>query len=362
MSLEKKGKTIAIIAVSLVVIAGIAIGAYRGRTIEQTPSEVTATVGGGQAAAGNDEGLTVLKTWTRKDCSLAPWLVTDKLGYFKEEGIKLVFTGELQPNQQIPSIINGNNDVASVHPNQLAVAVAGGAKLKGVSRGIIEPDESVDPKFRHMWFFVNPTKHPEIKSIADLKNFPGKIKFSIITTNTCTDFLTNTLFDKYGIPKDKIEWVTMPDIQAIQALKQGLVDVSPVHPPFYKGMEDAGAIRIADSFETGLGSLAGLTAYYFTEDFINQNPDTVKRFVRAISKGQKYADEHPDQVAQWVSDAIGIPVTGNHWYADDTTIDENDLIPWIKQLEDNKVIPVGKVKASDLVVHVFEQYGNETKK
>ena len=355
----KKLKIALISVVALVAIAGIAVGAYKGRTIEQAPSDVTATVSSQLNSKGADEGLTVVRTWSRKDCSLAPWLVTDKLGYFKEEGIQLRFTGELQPNQQVPSIINGNNDVASAHPNTVAVAVSGGAKLKYVSRGIIEPDESVDEKFRHMWFFVNPEKHPDIKSIADLKNLPGKIKFSIITINTCTDFLTNTLFDKYGISKDKIEWVTMPDVQAIQALKQGLVDVSPVHPPFYKGMEDAGARKIGDSFETGLGSLAGLTGYYFTDDYIAKNPDTVKRFVKAISKGQKYADENPEQVAQWVSEAIGIPVTGNHWYADDTVIYEDDLVPWLKQLEDNKVIPAGKVNPSDLVVHVFEQYGNE---
>ena len=50
----------------------------------------------------------------------------------------------------------------------------------------------------------------------------------------------------------------MPDVQAIQALSQGLVDVSMVHPPFYKGMEEAGAVRIATSLETGLGASAGL--------------------------------------------------------------------------------------------------------
>lgn len=374
---EKENKriirTLTIGAVTIIAIAIIAYGAYKGRTKDQAPSEVNAKAGNQNlvtdessntvpgAAKDDEKKLDVLRTWSRKDCSLAPWLVTDKLGYFKEEGIKLVFTGELQASQQIASIISGDNDVAATHPNTLAVAVNGGAELVGVSRGIIEPEPEVDEKFRHMWWFVNPKKYPDIKNFGDLKNIKGKIKINTAAKNICTDFLNNYLADKYGIPKDKFEWVTMPDIQAIQSIKQGLIDVSSVHPPFYKGMLDAGAVKIADSSEPNLGPLAGLTVNYFRKDFIEKNPDLVKRFVRAISKGQRYANAHPDEVAMWVSDAIGIPVTGNHWYGDDTTIDEDEIVPWIKQLEENKVIPKGKVKASDLVVHVFEKYGNEGK-
>ncbi len=99
---------------------------------------------GAQAAPKKE--LFVMKTWTRKDCSLVPWLVADKLGYFAEEGIKMQYTGETQPALQIPSILKGNNDVASAHPNTMAVANAGGANLVGVVRGGIEPKESIDPK------------------------------------------------------------------------------------------------------------------------------------------------------------------------------------------------------------------------
>ncbi len=359
---NSKVKLVVVTVVVLAIAAAIGFGAYKGRTKESAPSELAFSAGDSKASGGNNAGKTkkdVLRTWTRKDCSLAPWLVTDKLGYFEEEGIELKFTGELQTNQQIPSIISGDNDVSSVHPNSLAVAVNGGAKLKGVSRGILEPDESVDPKFRHMWYFVNPSKHPDIKSFEDLKKLPGEIKVTTAAINQCTDFITNVLAKKYGIPKDKFKWVTMQDLQATQALKQGLVDLAPVHPPFYKGMEDAGELKIADSFESDLGPAAGLTIYYFREEFIEKNPDLVKRFVRAISKGQRYANEHPEEVAKWVEEAIGVPVTGNHYYCTDTTIDESQLIPWLKQLEENKVIPKGKLKPSDLVTHVFEKYGNE---
>ncbi|MDA8235106.1 MAG: ABC transporter substrate-binding protein [Clostridia bacterium] len=366
MAQGKSTKNLIVGIIALAVIVAVGIGAYKGRNTahapaDTSPSAVTADKGKNNDKSGEstDEGLLEVRTWTRKDCSLAPWLVTDKLGYFKEEGIKLVFTGEIQPNQGIPSILNGNNDVSSAHPNNLAVAVAGGAKLRGVARAGIEPDEKVDPKFRHMWWFVNPEKYPNVKSLTDLKNIKGKLKFSTITTNICSDFLAYTLADKYRLPREKIEWVTMPDIQAIQAVKQGLVDVAGVHPPFYKGMQDAGQVKIADSTETGLGASAGVGYYYFTDDYIKKNPDAVKRFVRAIKRGQKWANANPDQAAKWTEEAIGVPVTGNHYYAENSTIIESEIDPWLIELEKSGVIPKGKLKPADLITHEFEKYGNQ---
>lgn len=313
----------------------------------------------GHARAKADKEPTVIKTWTRKDCSLAPWLVTEKLGYFAEEGVKLVYTGETQPALQIPSLLKGDNDVGSGHANQYGVAIANGAKLHAVVRGGIEPAETVDPRFRHMWWFVNPAKHPNVKRFSDLKNVPGKLKFSTITKNICTDFLSHKLADKYGIPRDKIEWVTMPDIQAIQALKQGLVDVSAVHPPFYKGMVDAAQVKIADTIETGLGPSAGLSFYWFRDEFIRAHPDAVAGFVRALKRGQRWANAHPDQAAKWTEEAIGVPVTGNHYYSEDAVIIEKEIDPWIQDLEQNRVIPKGKISSASIVTHQFEKYGNQ---
>jgi ABC-type nitrate/sulfonate/bicarbonate transport system substrate-binding protein len=318
-------------------------------------------ISGGKAQAKPGKDLVEIRTWTRKDCSLAPWLVTEKLGYFAEEGIKLVYTGETQPALQVPSLLRGDNDVGSGHPNTYGIAIAGGAKLTGVVRGGIEPDAKVDPKFRHMWFFVNPTKHPNIKKFSDLNNVKGKIKISIISANTCTDFLVNTLADKYGISRDKFEWVTMPDIQAIQALKQGLIDVGTAHPPFFKGNTDAGAVKIADSFETGLGSTAGLTFYWIRDAFIKEHPQAVAGFVRAIKKGQRWANAHPEETAKWTEEAIGVPVTGNHYYAEDAVIIEKEIDPWIKYMEDSKIVPKGKITSASIITHQFESYGNDDK-
>jgi ABC-type nitrate/sulfonate/bicarbonate transport system substrate-binding protein len=354
MALKKKHW----LSVGLAALAAALIiaGALLGRTKETTPA---AGLASGQAAAAGDEaGLRIVKTYSRKDCSLAPWLIADKLGYFRDEGVKLVFTGEIQPPQRVPSIINGDNDTTSLHPNALAVAINGGAPFKGVARADIEPLDGVDPSFRHMWWFVNPEKYPNVKSFADLKDIAGTLKFSIINTSSCSDFLANRILDHYGVPRDKIEWVLMPDVQAIQALKQGLTDVGGVHPPFYKGMADAEMLKIADTHEAQLDDeVAGLNFYVFTEEFIKNNPETVKGFVRAITRGQKFINENPEQARLWTQEVIGVPVSANHYYSTTPKILDGQIVPWLEDLEDHGMIPRGRLKPGDLVVHDFE---NET--
>ena len=309
-----------------------------------------------EVQAKPEKDLFAIKTWTRKDCSVTPWTVAERMGFLAEEGIRLEYTGETQAPLQIPSILRGNNDVGGFHPNTIAVAKAGGAKITGVVQGGLEPtDPKIPEKLRHMFWYVNAHKHPEVKSFADLKKIPGKIKISTITKNICADFETNLLADKYGIPRDKFEWVTMPDVQAIQALKQGLVDISEVHPPFYKGMQDAGARKVADTFETGLGASAGLTYYIFRDDYIKQYPQQVAAFARAITKAQKWANANPLKAQKLTEDAIGVPVTGNHYYSEVTRIDEKLSAPWIRDLENNKVIPKGKVTSATLITHEIEK-------
>lgn len=307
-------------------------------------------------ATHTDKSLFTIKTWTRKDCSVTPWTIADRLGFLKEEGIALQLTGETQAALQVPSIIRGDNDVSAFHPNQLAVAKAGGAKLTGVAECGIEPtDPNIEQRFRHMWWFVNPAKHPEIKTFADISKLEGKVKITTITTNICADFETKLLADRYGIPREKIEWVTMPDVQAIQALKQGLVDISEVHPPFYLGMQEAGAVKIADSSETGLGASAGITYFAFRDEFIQKYPDKVAAFARAMRKAQIWANAHPVEAGKLTEEAIGQPVRGYHYYSENIAIDESLAEPWLSDLERSGVIKPGSVTTKTLVTHEIER-------
>ncbi|MFT8314046.1 MAG: ABC transporter substrate-binding protein [Clostridium sp.] len=303
------------------------------------------------------DGLIPIKTSSKLDCSSTPWVVADQKGFFKKYGLKVQYTGETQAAQEIPSILNGNNYVDSFHPNTYAPAIAGGANIIGIGPEGIDPAPDVDPKYRHMWWFVSAkASQAGVKSFKDLVNYKKgqKLKFTTIAANICADFEGNTLADKFGIPRDRIEWVTMPDVQAIQALQQGTVDVSAVHPPYYTGMEKAGNVKIADSADTDLGPTAGLSYWVVNKTWAAKNPNVTRNFLKAMTEAETWANHNPKEAADLTAKHIGQPVSGNHYYTETLNIDnEKYLKPWLDESVKTGSIPKGKLTTKDLVTDAY---------
>ena len=53
-------------------------------------------------------------------------------------------------------------------------------------------------------------------------------------------------------------------------------------------------------------------------------------------------------------DWIHVPVNATHYYATDTKIVESEIDPWLADLENSGVLPKGKIKPSDMVIHTFD--------
>jgi ABC-type nitrate/sulfonate/bicarbonate transport system substrate-binding protein len=299
-----------------------------------------------------------IKTWSRSDCTDAPFVVAEKKGFFDEEGIEIVYTGETQPPQRIASILNGDNDVGTAHPNTLAIAREGGAPIRGVARSIIEPPPEIsDIHLQHMWWVSR--RDGPIQTLEDIKNFSGKVKLQLLLRNACIDFLTDMVLEEYDIPKDKIEYITMPDIEGVLALKEGLIDIATPHPPFYNSIDEWGRGNILITSREIAGENAGTYLYYFADDFIAVNKEPIKRFVAAIKKAERWANENPEQTARWTEEAIGIPVQANHYYAENAVIYDDQIQYWIDGSIKSGALPVDtKVKVEDIITHEFDQYGN----
>ena len=342
MNMHKKSFALILVLAAILLLAGC------GKTEEKAET------------AGNktEDNLKPVKTWTRKDCTLVPFLVADKKGFFKEQGIKIEYTGETQPPQRVASILNGNNDVGSAHPNTLAIARFGGANIKGVVRSIIEPPANItDIHLQHMWWVSN--KNGPIKTLDDIKNIKGKVKVGTLLRNACIDYLTDKILTKYNIPKDKIEWITMPDKEQVLALKKGLIDIATPHPPFFKATEETGIANILITSRDIGGENAGTYTYYFSDKYIQEHPEEVKAFVIAIKKAERWINANPDQANKWTEEELGIPVTANHYYADDAIIPDKDIQDWIDGSVSSGAFPQGAIKVEDIITHDFDSFGNQ---
>jgi ABC-type nitrate/sulfonate/bicarbonate transport system substrate-binding protein len=312
-------------------------------------------------AEKNSEGQEIykLRTWTRLDCSAAPLIIGARLGIFKEEGIEVVYTGEIASAQRLASVLSGDNDIYGAHPNAIAVARAGGAPIRGVARGDTEPGwEITDPYLVHMWWVSN--KNGPLKTVEDIKNFPGTIKMQSISRNQCQEFMTDTLLERLGLPKEKIEYILLPDIEGILSLKQGLVDIITPHPPFFRASIDTGVANILINSREIAGLEGATTLWSFTDEFIKDNPEAVKRFVKAIKRAERWNNDNPEQSAKWTEEEIGVPVLANHWHSRDAIIPEDNIQLWIDGSVKNGALPKdSKLKPADFITHEFEKYGDE---
>lgn len=357
MALQKKQKFIVIGGIALVIAGGIGVGAYYGRTDDSIAGAAGLANLKSNAPSASDSGKSVitLKVDTQKNCSSTPWVIAEKKGFFASEGLNIQYTGELTTAQKLPSVLNGTNDIGTALPNALATFVAGGAKIKAVTLKEVDPPANVDPKFRHMRFVASDSfKGKTLKEFVESKK-GGKITVSG-TAPSCNTFILNQIFRHAGLDPTQIQYVTFDtDTAAIQAVQQGKLDIAGIHPPFYKLAEDNKLTLLADSNDTGLGSASGVSTYYFTEKFIQENPEAVQRFVNAIEKAQEYANAHTDESVKLTAEYIGQPVNATHYFYTENKLSADLLQPWVDDLVQAGALKKDQVKVTDLVTTQFKK-------
>jgi ABC-type nitrate/sulfonate/bicarbonate transport system substrate-binding protein len=347
---------------------GIGIGGALGKTkkgigdgmIIQGAAGLATLKDGSYDPASSGKEVITLRTNTQKNCSSTQWVIGEKKGFFAEEGLIIEYTGEVTTPQLLPSVLNGTNNIGGAHINALATYIAGGAKIKGVTLCDVDPapDSDVDPKYRHMRFYLSPALGlNSLQELVELRRSQGQS----ITVNGlepgCNTFIAGNAFEHLGFSRDLITYVYFDtDVAAVQAAQQGNIDIVGVHPPFYKLCADAQLLQIFDSYDTGFGAAAASFAYYFSEDFIAKNPEAVARFVRAIKRAQAWSvkPENAAEAIQLTADYIGQPVNAVHYYYSGVGLPDNLIQPWIDDLVATGFLKPGQLTVSDLVTKEFD--------
>ncbi|MDR1875384.1 MAG: ABC transporter substrate-binding protein [Synergistaceae bacterium] len=281
--------------------------------------------------------------------------IGEKLGFYKEVGLNIEYTGSMTGSMLAQSVINGDNHLFGTgHILTIAKAREAGAKLKMVLQGSF--DDS-DPRKTHMTYLVK--EDSPIRTAADLV---GK-KVSIAYVGSCVELLFSEYLRQNGLTRDQVEWVVMADNQAENALRQGHIDVAGVHAVFTASALQRGGVRpLVNTWQIGTAAGNGPASSYstraFSERFIQEYPDVVKAYIAATVKTQHWINNNYDDAIKIAAEYLNVDTdkAGGTIFPSENAIDPVKVRFWLKMMEDNGFVEPGSAKAEELYTNDLNPY------
>jgi NitT/TauT family transport system substrate-binding protein len=254
--------------------------------------------GGDDGEVGESEGgRSQITVGVIPIADVAPaYLGIDK-GFFRKEGLDV----KLQPIEGgaavIPAVAKGDVQFAFGNAVSLAFAQQRGIEFQYVTEGVqggATPKDSTNGLIVH--------KESDIRTPKDLA---GKT-FAVNTLNSLGEVTIKTALEKEGVDISNLKFVEVPFPDMIPALERRQFDVAWTTEPFISGALAAGHRKILDPMVATHPRLT-LAAYFAAADFIEQNPEVVAKFKRAMNRSLDYAAAHEQEAREAIKRNTEIP-------------------------------------------------------
>jgi len=248
-------------------------------------SLVFAGCSGGQPQQ-NEDGLTELRVGTIPTVDAAALYLGVEQGIFERHGLSVEVHVADGGAAIVPAVVAGDDQIGYSNVISSAVAVdngipitliqdccaAAGSPEQDTSRILVKPDG-------------------RIKTPADLAG----ADIAVNTLQNIGEVTIKMALRNEGVPIDDIKFTQLPFADMNDALERGDVDAIWQVSPNVQTALDRGFEPIMSPFTQA--DPDGVLGHWLTsQQFAQQNPDTVRAFVDAMAEANGYAEEHPDEV------------------------------------------------------------------
>ena len=210
-------------------------------------------------------------------------------GYFAEEGLEVQPQMRTFGKEALQAVLDGKADFATVAETPVMFNVLKGEKIYVIAN--IEASTMNEA--------IVGRKDAGLAVPSDLKG--KRIGF---TPGTTSDFFLDSLLTANGIARKEIQLVALKPEEMQDAVMAKKVDaVSTWNYPLALINRQLGANGIIfydRQLYTGMFNIAA------KQDFVKSNPETVKRFLRALLKAENLAAKNPDEAQSIMSAATRI--------------------------------------------------------
>jgi ABC-type nitrate/sulfonate/bicarbonate transport system substrate-binding protein len=203
-------------------------------------------------------------------------------GFFREEGMDVEV---VQANPRLGAMALMNGDVLFT-----ATFVS---SVRGILSGL--PLKVVLVSFKRGFYYL--IAHPSVKDIQELK---GK-KMAVSSIRGSDHLVAEELLRSKGFNPAQLQPIALGDTSVrLQSVLTGAVDVTALSPPHDLMAQNAGMKVLAGPPEIGMPASGLIT----TDRLIKENPQFVRRAVRAVLKANRLIEENRQEtikvLLQWV--------------------------------------------------------------
>jgi NitT/TauT family transport system substrate-binding protein len=253
--------------------------------------------GGGDDGAGNGAGPQEVRVGVLPTSGIAPLYLGRERGFFERRGIRLELQVAAGGAAVVPAVMSGDLDVGYGASLSSAIARAKGLPIKIVAQGTIAADEPEDSINKLVVRKSGPIREP-----ADLEG--GTV--AVNTLGSIAEVGIKATLERRGVDLSKVKFVELGLPEMPAALEKGRVDAIWATEPFLSELE-AGAGRSLYAWDVEFAPGASLASYFTREAFVEEESETLERFVAAVEESLTYAQEHPDEVRDAISKYLDIP-------------------------------------------------------
>ncbi|WP_018751170.1 ABC transporter substrate-binding protein [Paenibacillus sanguinis] len=214
-------------------------------------------------------------------------IIADKLGYFKEEGLEI--TNQLiESGPDIAPMIAGGSAPLSIQTNFMDIILTS----NGVDVKIVAPLAQIAGTQA-----VVGGKNLNLSSAKDLEG-----KTIGVPSGADVVIAINNMGKELGVDVEKIKYVNLAPSDAVVALEKGNIDAMAAWEPFITKAIQSGGKFLFSGTKSELPDNPGdvdwmsvHTTIQATDDFLTENPNTIKAVLRALYKATDYINNNREE-------------------------------------------------------------------
>lgn len=279
-----------LLALALALVMVFALAACGSDTTTTTPTadpaETASTAP--ESEEPTAEPITIKVGYMNNYGSLWSVLTAEHMGYMADQGITLELSSFADGPTIISAMESGSIDIGYIGDGAHKLCAQGNAEIIALSH-ISNGDAVIGG--------------PNVTSLEDLK---GKVV--AYSAGTSSEVILTNALNSVGLTMNDITAMNMDSSAIVTAMMTGDVDACALwSPESLTVLEQVeGTTKLADNMTFSDTSIS-LASWIAMPDRVESERDMFVRFVTALFEGMDYsANEHYDEVAQWVADLLAI--------------------------------------------------------